>query len=138
MEKITDINEAKVKISKEFIDRFYEFIEDVKTMDVTHPGEFSKKYGFLGRDESFKVKHSKNTQTNLLWFQSNVFSGRWSQAWEKAGYDRRVIWELHRSGFLSLDEYFNGTARATGRTCFYYINQANAKILYKAYREVKK
>lgn len=138
MEKITDVNEAKAQISKEFIDRFYEFIEDVKTMDVTHVGEFGKKYGILLRDESVRVKHSKDTQTNLLWFQSNIFSGRWSQAWEKAGYDRRVIWELHSSGFLSLQEYYNGTARATGRTAFYYINQANAKIIYKAYKEAKK
>lgn len=138
MEKITNVNEAKAQISKELIDRFYEFIEDVKTMDVTHPGEFGKKYGILLRDESVRVKRSKDTQTNLLWFQSNIFCGRWSQAWEKAGYDRRVIWELHRSGFLSLNEYYNSMARATGRTCFYYINQANAKIIYKAYKEAKK
>jgi HSP90 family molecular chaperone len=138
MGQITNVEEAKAQISKEFIDKFYEFLEDVKTMDVIHVGEFGKKYGILLRDEAARVKHSKDTQTNLLWFQSNIFSGRWSQAWEKVGYDRQVIYELHKAGFLSLQEYYSSMARASGRTCFYYINQANAKLIYKAYKESQK
>ena len=132
---ITDINEAKAMIEKEFIDRFYEFIQDVKTMDTLTAGaEFSKKYGLFGRDESFKINHSKDTQKNLLWFQANIFSGRWETNWKKAGYDPRTIWLLHRDGFLSLQEYSNGMARATGRTSFYYISQATAKQIYKQYK----
>lgn len=129
-------DEAKAKIEKEFIDRYYEFLEDVNTMDLMDLSRngFGWKYGILG-GENFKALHGKDTQKNMLWFQTHIFSGRWSYAWEEAGYDRKMIWALHRDGFLSLQYYTNGRARATGKTDFYYINQANAKVIYKKYKQ---
>lgn len=126
------VNEAKEMIAKEFIDKYYEFLNDVNTMDVTDTsrGGFAWKYGFIG-GENFKKLHGKDTQKNLLWFQANVKSGRWLYNWEKVGYDRKTIWALYHEGFLSCQYYTNSMARATGQTEFYYINQANAKVIYK-------
>lgn len=128
------LDEARVKIEREFIDGYYEFLEDVNTWDPEDPNGFGKKYGFVG-NERFKELHGKDTQKNLLWYQGHVFTGRYLPAWEKIGYDRRFIYDLHRSGFLSYQYYSNWMARATGQTDFYYINQAIAKTIYKKYKK---
>ena len=122
-----EVDAAKEKISKEFLDRFDEFLQDVPNGGTW---DFGKKYGFTLTEKGIQ-DHSKDTIKNLMWFQSRVFSGRYIPDWEKAGYNRYVIWDLANQGFLSLQEYSNWNARATGRTSFYYINQKVAKEIYK-------
>lgn len=124
--------EAIKKIEQEFIDRFYEFINDVNTMEDGNR-DFGMKYGYHLND-AMRKEHGKNTQGNLLWFQTHIYSGRWLPDWIKAGFEIETICELSRSGFLSHNYYCNWNARATGHTNFYYISQATAKEIYKTYK----
>ena len=119
---------AKEAISREFLERFREFLQDVPNGGTW---DFGKKYGFTLTEKGIQ-DHSKDTIKNLMWFQSRVFSGRYIPDWEKAGYSRKVIWDLANQGFLSCQEYSNWNARATGRTSFYYISQKVAKEIYKS------
>lgn len=121
--------EAIKKIEQEFINKFYEFINDVNTMEERNR-DFSMKYGYYLND-AMKSKHGKDTQSNMLWFQSHIFSGKWLPEWIKAGFEKEIIWELSRIGFLSYNYYCNWNARVTGHTDFYYINQATAREIYK-------
>lgn len=118
-------NEAKEKICAEFIDKFHEWISDYADMP---DAEYGRKYGWQKNPEI----PAKNDMKSLMRFQKYIFSGMWLPAWEKAGYERNVIWDLHREGFLSYQMYSNWTARHTGRTDFYYISQKTAKDIYKA------
>ena len=125
------IEEARKKIEQEFIDRYYQFLEDMR---ATKPDdrEFGKKYGFFFVDPERVKKFSKDNQATLLYFQTNVFNGRWAQKWNAEGIDNSTLWSLKQSGFLSYSYYSNWNARATGRQEFYYISQATAKEIYKA------
>lgn len=125
-----ELDAAKEAIAKEFIDSYYEFLEEVRS-GKSQTIEFGRKYGFTLTDEGVKDR-SKDSAKTLVWFQSRVFSGRWLQDWEAVGYSRYLIWELYKQGFLSNKEYYNWNARATGRTSFYYVSQKVAKEIYKA------
>lgn len=119
------INEAKMAIASEFIGKYREFLVDLETLDAKEQG---RKYGY-----SFNIE-CKDTQKTMLSFQKYVFSGRWLPAWVKAGFDKKMIWELHRIGFLAHDSSSNWQDRQLGHTDFYYINQAKAKEIYRAYK----
>ena len=127
------IEEARKKIEQEFIDRYYEFLEDMKNTKEEDK-EFGRKYGFYFVDAERIKKYRKDNQTTLMYFQREVFCGRWSQKWNAEGIDNRTLWALKESGFLSYKYYCNRNARATGCQEFYYINQATAKEIYKAYK----
>ena len=125
------LEEAKKKISEEFMQRYYQFINDLTEMENL---DFGRKYGFWIPDE-FKDKHLKDNQSNIIYFQKNVFSGRWLPIWEKEGFN----WSEHllpmiREGFLSQQQYSNYMARATGKTCFIFISQKTAKDIYKQFK----
>ena len=120
--------EAKRKIADEFMGAYHEFLADIADAESI---EFGKKYGFTMTSEGIK-NHSKDTLKNLMWFQQRVFTGRYLPAWEKVGYDRKVIWQLNKEGWLAYQYYSNWNARATGRTDFYYIPQKTAREIYKA------
>lgn len=120
------INEAKMAIASEFISKYREFLSDLETLDDKEQG---RKYGY-----SFNIE-SKDIQKTMLTFQQYVFSGRYLPGWVKAGFDKQMIWELHRIGFLSHDYNSNWQARQLGQTDFYYINQAKAKEIYRAYKK---
>ena len=126
------IEEAKKKIELGFIERYYEFLKDVNEKEINDK-DFGWKYGYVLTND-MKQKFSKDTQANLIWFQSHIFSGCWLPAWEQSGFERNIIFELHRIGFLSYQWYRNYMARCTGKTDFYYISQATAKEIYKAYK----
>ena len=127
-----EVKNARDRITTEFINGYYDFIHHEIKNGMTK--EFGKKYGFILRDEETIKKHSKDTLKNLMWYQQTVFSGRWLQGWEKEGYNRSVIWKLHDEGFLSLNEYSNWNARATGCTLFFFISQKVAREIYKTHR----
>lgn len=126
-----EVNAAKEAIASEFINSYYDFLGEVRN-GYSQTMEFGKKYGFTLTDEGVET-HSKDSLKNLAWYQSRVFSGRWLQDWEAVGYNRFLIWELARQGFLSEKEYSNWNARATGRTSFFFISQKTAKEIYKFY-----
>lgn len=122
-----EIAKAKERISKEFIGRYNEFMNDLPNGDTV---EFGRKYGVRLTAEGIQ-EHSKDCLKNIAWFQKWIFSGRWLPAWEKEGFNRYQIWALNKQGFLSYQEYSNWNARATGKTDFYYISQKTAKEIYK-------
>lgn len=124
-------DEAKKAIAKEFIDKFQEWLADYNNAELAG-GDYGRKYGY---DRSAQTQEMKDTQTNLLWFQSNIYSGKFIGGWERTGYSRAVIYELHQIGFLSYQYYSNWQARQTGRSDYYYINQSKAKEIYKAYKD---
>lgn len=130
------IEETKKKITDEFIRRFYEFIEDVKKYinGELAQRDFGWKYGWAFNSIEIAEKHTKETLSNIAFFQKNVYCGKWSFKWEKEGYNMKVIWKLVESGFLSHNEYWNSNARASGQTDLYYISQATAKQILKEYK----
>ena len=121
-----DINEAKMQIAKEFIDRYQTWLQDYNNMPEK---EYGKKYGWGKNSESMK-----DTQKSMIWFQSHVFSGRYIYGWKDAGIDQATVYALHRCGFFSYDYCTSSRARALGKTDFYYLNQSKAKEIYKAYK----
>lgn len=125
--------EAREKISAEFISRYDEFRSDAKASG-TEWNVFGKKYGIYFSSQEVANSRSKDTLKNLNWFQQNIFNGHWIQDWEKAGFDRRVIYQLHQDGFLSYNYWSNWHARATGHTDFYYISQKVAKEIYNEHK----
>lgn len=125
--------EARKKIEQEFISKYYEFLEDMKNTKVDDM-EFGRKYGFFFKDQTRIEKYRKDNQTTLMYFQREVFCGRWSQKWNAEGIDNRTLWELKEEGFLSYKYYSNWNARSLGCQEFYYINQKTAKEIYKVYK----
>ena len=123
--------EARVKIEQEFINKFYEFISDANEKEI-NDRDFGWKYGYV-LTETTKKKFSKDTQSNLMWFQSHIFCGKYLQQWKEDGINPI---ELHRIGFLSYDYCSSHKARMLRKTDFYYISQATAKEIYKAHKGV--
>ena len=122
-----EVSKAWERISEEFMNRYWEFLGDVKNGQTK---EFGRKYGILLTEAGIEA-HSKDTAQNVAWFQQNIFSGRWLPEWEAVGYSRNVIWQLSLDGFLSDKEYSNWTARHTGKTSWFYISQKRAREIYK-------
>ena len=118
--------EAKERICEEFLAAYREWLADRHELSDM---EYGKKYGW---QKSERLMSMKDNLQAVSFFQKYIFTGRWLPAWEKVGYDRNAIWDLHREGFLSYQMYSNWQARATGRTDFYYISQKTAKEIYKA------
>lgn len=122
---VQDVIDAKAKISNEFIDRYHTWLKDY---DELSDHDYGWKYGWT-KSKSMPV--AKDCMKSVMMFQKYIFSGRWLPDWEKAGFDRKVIWQLYRDKFLSNTEYSNSHARATGHTSWYFISQATAKAIYK-------
>jgi len=123
-------DEAKKSIAKEFISKYLEWIADYNNTELT-ASDYGRKYGYSRSEET---KTQKDTQANLVWFQANIYSGKYIGGWERVGYEKSMIYNLHQMGFLSYQYYSNYQARQTGHSDFYYINQAKAKEIYKAYK----
>ena len=127
--------EAKARIKREFVEGFLEWVSDY---DALTNHEYGKKYGWQKSE-----KKPTLTIKSLMAYQKYIFSGRWLPAWEKQGFDRKVLWELYETGFLSYQYYSNWNARASGRTDFFYLSQQTAREIWKEYqfrvknREVK-
>ncbi len=122
------ICEAKMKIAKEFIAKYVEWMNDYNNPEMSDK-DYGWKYGW-GRT----APEVKDTQKSMLWFQSHVFSGRYIWAWKEVGIDRDTVYELHRIGFLSYDYRTSYKAKMLGQTDFYYLNQNKAKEIYKAHK----
>ena len=129
MEMTTE--EARKKIEQEFIDKYYEFHKDLKELCDK---DFGKKYGITLTEEG-KKKYSKDSQASVIFFQKNIFCGRYLPHWIEVGFEKHIIWQLHKIGFLSYQCFYNHNAIVMGRTDFYYISQATAKEIYKAYKQ---
>lgn len=125
--ELTDeAKETLARIEREFIERYYGWHRDIAEMDDR---DFGFKYGW-----SKPRTEVKDNLSGVVAFLKHGWAGRWMPGWEKAGYDKFVLWELVRKGFLSCQEYSNWEARHTGRTEWVYISQARAKEIYKAYK----
>lgn len=124
------VGAAWEKIVDEFMSRYHEFLADAVNGTTM---EFGKKYGF-NLNADVLTKYSKDTQKNLLFFQSHVFSGRYIPAWEKVGYHSNTIWALFHEGLLSHEYYSSWKAHQTGMTDFYYISQKTAKEIHKEWK----
>ena len=123
-----EIREAKLKIAKEFVDKYIEWLNDYNSPEMPER-EYGRKYGWgKGANEM------KDIQKSMLWFHGHVFSGKYTWGWAKDGIDLQTLVELHREGFLSYDYCSSWKARQMGKTDFYYISQNKAKEIYKAYK----
>ena len=127
--------EAREKIISEFINGYYEWLEDVKAVEGKEwreifNSEYFKKYPMTPADGD-NVASVKDNQKWLVWYHRNIFNGRWLKDWEKEGFEKQTIWALRAEGFLFVSEYSNWNARSTGHTAFYFISQATAKEIYK-------
>ena len=118
--------EAKVRIMKEFMDGFYEWLRDEAEMPAN---EYGRKYGW-GKGE----KLHKDNLAGIKTYQKYFAQGRYRNEWIRAGYDIAAINDLHEEGFLSYTYYSNWQARQQGRTDFYYISQKTAVAIYKEYK----
>jgi hypothetical protein len=124
------LEEARKKIEQEFMNKYYEFLKDVTELNDK---DFGRKYGVTLSEEG-KKKYSKDSQASVISFQKNIFCGRYLPHWIEVGFEKHTIWQLHKIGFLSYQWIYNSNAIAMGRTDFYYISQATAKEIYKAYK----
>lgn len=126
-----NLKEAKIMIAKEFIEKYLEWINDYNNQELSD-FDYGRKYGWR-RNTSEQTK--KDLQKNMIWFQSHIFSGKYIPAWKKEnGIELQMLVALHREGFLSYDYCTSWKARQLGKTDFYYINQAKAKDIYRAYK----
>lgn len=115
--------EAREAIKKEFMDGFYEWLKDEAEMP---DDEYGRKYGW-GKGTT---KHKDNFD-GVKVYMEYVFAGRYLPGWERAGYSREVIYELHREGFLSYKWYQSYQARIRGKSDWYFISQKVARQIYK-------
>lgn len=127
-----ELKEAKMQIAQDFINQYYGFLNDIKTMESK---DFGRKYGWQLESIKASTGNGKDNQKSLIKFQSLIYSGHWLPEWVRLGYSKQVIWDLNRAGFLSYQMYSNWNARATGRTDFYYISQEKAKAIHKYFKE---
>lgn len=123
-----EIREAKLKIAKEFVDKYLEWLNDYNSPEMSDR-EYGRKYGW-GKGAA----EMKDIQKSMLWFRGHVFSGKYTWGWKKDGIDLQTLVALHREGFLSYDYCSSWKARQMGKTDFYYISQNKAKEIYKAYK----
>ena len=116
---IKNKEEAKAKISEEFINRFYEWLDDEKNLPDY---EYGKKYGW----SKSKELHKDNLKA-VEAFQKYIFCAFWMvDRWESFGYDRHVIWELTNDKFLS--------EQIRKWKTYYYISQRIAKQIYREHK----
>lgn len=120
-----NIQEAMTQIAKEFISKYTEWLNDHNNADMSDR-EYGRKYGWGKFEEPVK-----DTQKTMLWFLGHIFHGKYLHQWKADGIDP---FELYRCGFLSYDCCTSHKARILGKTDFFYINQAKAKEIYKAYK----
>ena len=115
--------EAKEAIKKEFMDGFYEWLKDEAELPEE---EYGRKYGW-GKGT---IQHEDNFNSVKVYMEY-VFAGRYLPGWERAGYSRECIWELHHEGFLSHKWFQSYQARIRGKSDFFYISQKVARAIYK-------
>ena len=108
---------AKERIKEEYIDKFYEWLDDELHMEDI---EYGRKYGYC----KGKKLHT-DCVTSIISFQKYIFSGRTEKGWVDAGYAKEDIWALAKEGFLSRWENFKE------RKTYYFITQNRAKEIYK-------
>lgn len=116
--------EAKEMIKKEFIETYHEWLKDEREMP---DDDYGRKYGWLKSPDG---PHKDNFESVKV-FMEYVFCGRYLPGWERAGFDKEVIWSLNKEGFLSYKWYQSYQARIRGKSDFYYISQKTARVIYK-------
>lgn len=132
---IMTYNEAKLRIARDFINRYVEWLGDRNNDEMSNM-DYAHKYGWskISFGET-KPKQMKNNQSTIIWFQSHIYCGHYIDEWSKMGIDKQVVYQLHKEGFFSYDYCSSYKARMLGRTDFYYINQTKAKELYRLYKD---
>lgn len=117
--------DAKQMIKKEFMDRYYQWLEDYKSLP---DDDYGWKYGW---QKNHNKPIMKDNQQSVVIFQKYIFSGRWMPDWVKAGYNSSDLWKLRDDGFLSA-QYYWGSGRRNGD--WVYISQRVAKEIYKEFK----
>lgn len=120
------VNEAKMQIAREFIDKYVEWMTDHNNDEMSDK-DYGWKYGWGKHKEPFK-----DNQKAVIYFQRHIFNGKYLNQWKADGINP---FELHKAGFLSYDYCTSHKARILGKTDFFYINQNKAKEIYKAYKD---
>ena len=112
-------DEARTKISEQFISGYYEWLDDIKKLS---DHDYGWKYGW-GKPQT----EIKDNQTAIIKYQKfmNCLWGT-SKTWESRGYERQLVWSLVREKFLS--------EQLKKRETYYYISQNTAKQIYKAHK----
>ena len=119
------IAETKMRIAKEFIAEYYEWLKDLNEMPDS---EFFKKYW------SRPVEKMKDNQKSLIYFQKN-FGEKRLETYEHKGYTVEELNELARDGFLTHEYYWGRKARSMGYDGVWYkIPQRVAKQIYKEFK----
>lgn len=116
--------EAKTKITEEMHEGFLEWLKDLEGMSEN---DFGKKYGWIMNKE----KQYGFDLRSFLVYREYFFLGRYIPYWEKAGYERQAIYDLHKEKWLSYTYYSNWKARASNRTEWYFIPVRTAKEIWK-------
>lgn len=114
--------EAKVRIKEEFMSRYEEWFSDLHTLN---DHDFGWKYGLIPKDRASWKDNLKAVTS----FQRNFFdAGRTLEEWKKKGFDRDLIMQLCREGFL-------GQRTLQKWVLCFMITQKTAKEIYKEYRK---
>lgn len=116
------VAEAKERITTEFIEAFYEWLDDLKL-----PIDEYWKKGYTSRPREDVVV--KDNLQGIVRFQKNIFCGRWLKHWKEFGFTYYILTELEKEGFLSHQQYWNRYKHPD--TDFFYISQKTAKAIYK-------
>lgn len=114
--------EAKAKITAEFITRYNQWLEDKDNLPEI---DYARKYPTY----SERIRTLKDNFTAVAYFQSNVYNGKWKYQWVNEGYDFSDLMQLVREGFLSITEYTNRYKHPD--TARFYLSQKTAKEIWK-------
>lgn len=118
--------EAKERITKEFITRYTEWFNDKTNLSDR---EYGMKYIYCRTE---KVIALKDNLTAVSYFQSHIYNGKWRYEWIAEGYDFDIIKQLAHEGFLSYTQYYNMHKHPD--TAYAYISQKLAKQIYKDHK----
>ena len=122
--------EAKERITQEFIDGFVEWLKDEAEMSDF---DYGRKYGW-GKGA---VRHTDNFDGFKV-YMDYFFTGRYLPGWVRQGYEEEAIWGLYHEGFLSYKNYSNWDARMRNQTQWFYIGRKTARAIFNTYKATKK
>lgn len=120
--------EARAEIQREFMERYDQWMVDRFELD---DHDYGWKYGWTKSEKLMTLKDSIKAVTM---FQKYIFSGRYLPKWEAKGFERRVLWDLVKDGWLSEDVAWSSQAIREGKENWIYISQRTAKEIWRAVR----
>lgn len=111
-------SEAKEIIKKEFMDRYYTWMQDRFNLN---DHDYGWKYGWCKSEKMLALKDNLKT---VAIFHKYFYPNRRVERIEKElGIDRKIIWELSREKWISDCQHDWKT--------YYFVSQARAKEIWK-------